>query len=130
MAKQTVKNTTRAGRPHHVNYIEGWTIATVGKHGHPNMSANVIARVYMALEARRTVRCTRGLLMLGYKANACPDCGACRIVVNFSTGECVPALEATVVTWRSAHWYERGPPLARAAPRKASTPTEEKRHVS
>jgi hypothetical protein len=108
-------------RPHHVDYIEGWSISTVGKKGKPNMSANTQARVYMALEKRRTVRCTRGFLMRGYKANACPACGNAWFVTNAATGEVVPAMQATVTTWRSPRWEapaERGPPLHKARPRQ------------
>ncbi len=101
-------------RPHHGDYIEGWTIDTKGKKGGPSMSANVQARVYMALEGRRTVRCTSGFLKLGYKANCCPACGEATVVVDSKTGEVMPALEASVTTWRSPRWKERGPPLAKA----------------
>ena len=125
VAKQDAK---AGGRPHHVNYIEGWTIDTKGKHGGPSMSANTQARVYMALEGKRTVRCTRGFLAKGYKANACPACGFDHIVVNSVTGECVPALFATVVTWRSPLWVERGPPIC-GAPRKAKPRQQEQHHA-
>ena len=129
-AKRIARSDKAAGaRPHHVNYIEGWTIDTKGKHGGPSMSANTQARVYMALEGLRTVRCTRGFLAKGYRANACPACGFDHIVVNSKTGECVPALFATVVTWRSPRWVERAPPLVAPGPRKAQPPNEETRHV-
>jgi hypothetical protein len=101
-------------RPHHGDYIEGWTIDTKGKKGGPSMSANVQARVYMALEGRRTVRCTRGFLKLGYRANCCPACGEATVVIDSTTGEVMPALEASVTTWRSPRWKERGPPLVKA----------------
>ena len=113
------------GRPHHANYIEGWSIATRGKHGMPNMSANIQARVYMALEGRRLIRCTRAFMRRGARPNVCPCCMQDSVVLNHVTGECVPALEANVVTWRSFRWFERGPPLARAGP---LTVVEDRQH--
>lgn len=107
---------TGVGRPHHANYIEGWSIATRGKKGMPNMSANIQARVYMALEGRRLIRCTRAFMRRGFRPHVCPCCMQDSVVLNSVTGECVPALEANVVTWRSCRWLERGPPLARAGP--------------
>ncbi len=77
--EQTIKRKRiRSSDPsgHVIGYVEGWAISETGKHGDPNASAETMARVYMALERRRHVQTSKGLMKLGERPTTCGTCGA------------------------------------------------------
>lgn len=67
-------------------YAEGWTLGDVN-----DCAPDVIARLYMALEARRLTQASRAFFLEDERAS-CECCGASRFIVRFeATPEIAPA---------------------------------------
>jgi hypothetical protein len=71
---QRIRATDKQG--HVLGYVEGWAVAEVDPKSGKSASAKVQADVYMALERRRHVQTSRGLMKMGEKEKACGVCGA------------------------------------------------------
>lgn len=80
---RTIKNeriraTDKAG--HVLGYVEGWAVAERDPKSGYTATAKVQADVYMALESRRHVQTSRGLMKLGAQLARCPTCGGLHVL--------------------------------------------------
>jgi hypothetical protein len=92
---------------HPFSYVEGWHVDFKAKHGGKDADALTQARVFMALEKRRTTQASFGFLGLGEQLCSCPSCSA--LLFQDSLGAWQPVLASKITNWRDAR--ERAPPV-------------------